>query len=103
MAPIGPAPPAAEESEMLRHASIAIATAALIAQFAVAPGRAADAAPRQPGYHFDAEHVHGGVRWGYADLYRAPVMATAFAGCRWMGLPTPFGLRFRPDCKPVRG
>jgi hypothetical protein len=50
------------------------------------------------GYHFDAEHIHSGSRWGYANLYRAPSRAANFDGCNWMRVPTAYGLRFRPAC-----
>jgi hypothetical protein len=73
----------------------------LLAFFAASPGRAMELTEfpaAMPGYHYDAEHVHSGVRWGYASLYRAPVQSAAFKGCSWMSVPTAYGQRFRPVC-----
>lgn len=54
--------------------------------------------PAIMGYNYDAENINGGVRWGYASLYRAPVQKADFEGCRWDKVPTAYGARFRPVC-----
>lgn len=53
-----------------------------------------------PGYQFHAQGVTGGVRYGYANLYRAPLRTDArFANCTWEQVPTAFGARWRAKCE----
>lgn len=86
----------------VRIAAFAVA-ASIAALASSSPGRAAEAAATQsgysqPGYNYDAEHVHGGVRWGYAGLYRSPIEGGSFSGCAWMSVATAYGIRHRPTC-----